>query len=266
VNILKLVCPNLFDDVDTLKSFALDNKLQGIEWSLAVGDLPRTRLEEMRFTKKMLKLAPLEVRFHLFFPNHEIGHRDSVQASLASGIYGNALNLISKTAAEIVTVHAGFNHEEPASVSWDKTIFGLKKLVSKAKALGISLCLENLAGGWSGRPELYEKLLRKANCCGTLDIGHAKVCTSVKCEAYRFEDFAVPNADRILGAHIYHEERHDRHFPPTTSLDLEKRLEILLELPHCNWWVLELRNETEFMQTLNCVNHFLWNKPQAVAM
>ena len=151
-------------------------------------------------------------------------------------------------------------------VSWEKTIAGLTDLSTRARASGIRLCLENLAWGWTGRPELYEKLIRKTNCWGTLDIGHAQVCPSVTSQAYDVQDFAFPHPERILGAHIYHEETAAGHIPPGHHSDLDDRLRLLKGLPLCDWWVLELRDEKSLLQTLDCVREFLQASAVRAAM
>jgi sugar phosphate isomerase/epimerase len=151
-------------------------------------------------------------------------------------------------------------------ISWDETITHLRDVAAKARQHGIRLCLENLARGWTSRPHLYEKLIRKSNCWGTLDIGHAHVCDSIKSQAYDVEDFAVPHPGRILSAHIYHEETAAGHIPPCHYSDLEDRLRLLRRLPLCDWWVLELRQEAALLKTLDCVSEFLETTEARVAV
>lgn len=262
----KLACPNLYPDVVNLKSFALDYGFEGIDWTLRQEDLPKNRAEEAHIMKALSKLAPLEVRFHLFFPDNEPGDADTEKAMSATNIFCAAFDLISKLSGRFATVHVGLGRESMEDVSWERTIDGLAKLKSLARASGIRLCLENLAWGWTSRPELYEKLIRKTNCWGTIDIGHAQVCQSVTSQAYEVEDFAFPHPERILGAHIYHEESATGHIPPRHHSDLDDRLSLLQGLPLCDWWVLELRDEESILQTLDCVRGFLQARAARVAI
>jgi len=126
----------------------------------------------------------------------------------------------------------------------------------------VRLCLENLAWGWTSRPELFEKLIRKSGCWGTFDMGHAQVSLSVTTQQYRVEDFIAPHADRFLNVHIYHREDGDRHLSPASLADLEDRLLLVRRLPRCDWWVLELREREPLLSTLKVVNEFLTRKPQ----
>jgi len=257
MNSPKLACPNLCRDVIKLKSFALDYGFNGIDWTLSPGDLPRNLLDEERFVRSMSRLAPLEIRYHLFFPGHELGHIDAPRARSAKHIFYKALALIAKLSGRYATVHVGLGRDSMEGISWERTIAGLRDVAAKARQSGIRICLENLVRGWTGRPNLYEKLIRKTGCWGTLDTGHAHVCASVTNQAYDVEDFALPHPERILSAHIYHEETMAGHIPPARSSDLEDRLLLLQGLPLCDWWVLELREEPALLQTLYCVREFL---------
>ncbi len=130
-------------------------------------------------------------------------------------------------------------------------------LTGYADSLGIRICLENLAWGWSSRPELFEKMLRKSELWATLDIGHARISPSIVSQQYEIEDFCAPHGSRFLGAHIYHTEANDRHYPPESLADLRERLDLLRHLSNCRWWVLELREQEPLLQTLTIVRDYL---------
>jgi len=244
----------------------MDCGLQGIDWTFRTEDMPTNRLEEARLSRAVTGLAPLDVRYHLFFPAVELGDRHLTSAYSAWRVLCNACELISRLGGRFVTVHVGLGRDSMQGISWEKTVSRLSNLTATATNLGIRVCLENLAWGWTARPELYEKLLRKSGCWGTLDIGHAQVCTSVSSGAYDVADFAVPNPERIRNAHIYHEETVEGHVPPRQHADIEQRLRLLASLPMCDWWVVELREEEAFLQTLTHVREFLQESRTAEAM
>jgi len=253
----KLACPNFYPDVLNLKSFARDYGFHGIDWTLRPEDLPKSPLEERRLVNSLSRLAPLEVRFHLFFPGNEVGHADARKALSARNTFCAALDLISKVSGRFATVHLGLGRNSMEGISWDGSMAGLRDVATKARQSGIRVCLENLATGWTGRPDLFEELIRKTGSWGTLDIGHARVCRSVRNGSHDVADFALPHPERILSAHVYHEETKAGHTPPECSFDLEDRLLLLQRLPLCDWWVLELRDETALLQTLDYVREFL---------
>jgi len=155
-----------------------------------------------------------------------------------------------------MTVHVGLGRDSSDGLSWERSVRALADLGSFAERLGLCVCLENLASGWSSRPELFEKLVRKSNAGVTLDIGHATVSPSVQSHQYAFEDFVLPHYDRVFNAHVYHEEMEGEHTAPKKLEDVWDRLHLLSYLP-CDWWALELREENGLFSTLKVVRDFL---------
>ena len=147
--------------------------------------------------------------------------------------------------------------DSTCDLCWEHTLAGLSDLVQFAGKSWLRLCLENLAWGWTSRPELYEKLLRKSGAWATLDIGHAQVCPSVTSQQFRVADFVRPQPERIRNAHVYHAENSNGHIPPRRLEDIRDRLNLLGSLPLCDWWVLELREEEALHTTLVVIKeHF----------
>lgn len=255
MNLPKLALCNFIPDITILKSLAIANGFAGVDWTLKVEDLPQNPLEESRLLRKIAQLHPLEVRYHLAFQAVDLGDADSAKAECAMHIFRRACALVSRLDGRYMTIHHGLGRDSTVGLSWERTLVALADLVRYGKSLGITVCLENLAWGWSSRPELFEKLVRKSQAGVTLDIGHARVCSSVETQGYTFEDFVAPHPEKVVNAHIYHEERDDRHLPPENLDDLQKRLNILSCLP-CDWWVLELREEPGLLATLGVVRAY----------
>jgi sugar phosphate isomerase/epimerase len=253
----KLACCNLFPEVKHLREFALDHEFDGVDWTLKPEDLPSNRSQAQNFIRTISVLKPLEVRYHLFFRNVDLGHRNPAKSENAMRTFHRACRLVSELGGRVMTVHIGLGLESFEEISWEKTVAGLTSLANLARHSGIRVCLENLVSGWSSNPELYEQLLGSTNCRGTLDIGHALVCHAVRSKTHEIQDFALPHPERILNAHIYHEETSEGHLPPSQFTDLDQRLRLLNGLPLCDWWVLELREEAALLQTLGFVREFL---------
>ena len=161
----------------------------------------------------------------------DLGDEDDRNADAAMEIFQKVCRIVHRLGGKFMTVHLGLGRKSPEGLSWERTISSLSELVSYAKGLEVRLCLENLASGWSSRPQLFEKLIRKTGAGITLDIGHARVCQSVQCRMYELEDFVIPHPDRVFNAHIYHEEVDDRHVPPECLNDIRTRLDLLLRFP-----------------------------------
>lgn len=255
MNLPRLAICNFLSDVSALKRFALANGFAGVDWTLRPEDLPGNPFDESRLLRKIAQLVPLEVRYHLAFPAIDLGDADIGKAQGAMQIFRRACELISRLDGRFMTMHLGLGLDSTEGLSWERSLVALADLVDCGKSLGITVCLENLAWGWSSRPELFEKLVRKSRAGVTLDIGHATVCSSVQSQGYTFEDFVAPHPEKVFNAHIYHEECDDRHIPPQRLDDLRDRLDVLSCLP-CDWWVLELREEQALLATRSIVREY----------
>jgi hypothetical protein len=204
------------------------------------------------------------VRYHFFFTGTELGDSDPEKRAEAARLYRYLCRLVARLGGRRITIHVGLGRNSSTGLSWQKTVKGLTDLVGFAAGLGIRVCLENLARGWTSRPSLFEKLLTATGCWGTLDIGHARCSASVPSRSSRIEDFVLAHPERFLNAHIYHEETMEGHLPPKTLADIEDRLRLLRSLPSCDWWVLELREEQPLVQTLGVVREFLETEPLSI--
>jgi len=252
----KLAMCNFIPEVEKLRSFALNRGFSGIDWTFKVEDLPRNAFEEARILHKISRLQPLEVRYHCAFAHTDLGDADGAKALAAMEVFRQACRLVSRLDGKFITIHVGLGRDSTEGLLWERTLESLTALVQFAGGMGIRICLENLAWGWSSRPQLFEKLIRKSSAGVTWDLGHARVCPSVESQQYEVGDFVLPHAERVVNAHIYHEERDDRHHPPQELADLAERLQLLCALP-CDWWVLELRDEQALSATLEVVHRFL---------
>jgi sugar phosphate isomerase/epimerase len=253
----KLACCNFIDDIRQLRAFALDHGFAGVDWTFSQPEVFRQPTAEADFMRAIQSLHPLEVRFHCAFAQTDLGDEDPVQAASALRTFQAVCRLVSRLKGRYITIHIGLGRESTSDLCWERTLAGLRDLVQFASKSWVRLCLENLAWGWTSRPELYEKLLRKTGAWATLDIGHAQVSPSVASQHYRVTDFVRPQPERICNAHVYHLENRTGHLPPQGLEDIRDRLKLLGSLPLCDWWVLELREEKALLTTLAVIKeHF----------
>ena len=253
----KLAITNIFEDIDRIKGFAKQYKFQGIDWSFDLEKIPSTPLEESRWVKKQALLAPFEVRYHCPFYRIDLGHDDPSKASEAGSIFRRIIRIVSKARGKYLTLHIGLGRNSTEPLSWEATIDNLRRLVQFGADHSVKVCLENLAWGWTSKPNLFEKLVRKSGAFVTLDIGHAYVCESVKTQQYKVEDFVSPHADRVLNAHVYHTEiPGSGHVPPNSLEDIKERLTLLLDI-RCPWWVIEIKDPRLLLQTKEIVSSYL---------
>lgn len=248
---------NLFDEPLENKDFALAHGFFGIDWSFDLETLPRTPLEESRWARQQLELAPFEVRYHCPFFRIDLGHDDPRQAREAEQIFRRIIRMVSRAGGRFLSIHIGLGHDSTQPLSWETTISNLSRLVRFGASHRVTVCLENLAWGWTSKPNLFEKLIRLSGADVTFDIGHAQVCESVLSQQYTVEDFVSPHKGRVHNAHVYHEEIPGLgHMPPKRIHDVEKRLDLLMQIG-CGWWVIEIRDSEPLLYTKQLLDEYL---------
>jgi sugar phosphate isomerase/epimerase len=253
----RLVMCNIFPEVERVKAFALENRFAGIDWSFDLEGLPKTPLEESWWAKEQAVLAPLEVRYHCPFYQIDLGHDNPEQAAKAEAVFRRIIHLVSKVGGRYLSIHIGLGHESTEPLSWEITVNNLGRLVQFGAGQRVTVCLENLAWGWTSRPNLFEKLIRQSGAGVTLDIAHAHVCESVRSQQYSVEDFVSPHPRRVFNAHVYDTEIPGQgHLPPETAEDIEDRLALLQDVG-CDWWVIEIREPDGLLRTKRIVENWL---------
>lgn len=253
----KLALCNIFSDVAKLRDFALKNRFSGIEWSFFLDRVPRTPGEQSRWVNSIFSFQPMEVRFHCPFYQVDLGHDDPREAEEAARLFRHVIGLVSKAGGRYLTIHIGLGRDSTEPLSWDSTVSNLRSLVQFGAEHRVKVCLENLAWGWTSRPNLFEKLIRKSGAGVTLDVGHAYVSESVVSHQYTIEDFVSPHANRVFNAHLYHEEIAGiGHVPPERVEDLEDRLSLLRKIG-CEWWVVEIHEPEGLLQTKKILDAYL---------
>ncbi len=262
MNLPSLAICNFIGDAAVLGKTAAQYGFSGVDWTFRLDDLPRNEIEESRLLGRISKLGGLEVRYHCAFRGVDLGDEDDRRAQAAMEVFQKVCRIVSRLEGRFMTVHLGLGRRSPEGLSWERAISSLAYLVDYAKSLGVCLCLENLASGWTSRPQLFEKLIRKTGAGITLDIGHARVCQSVQCQVFELEDFVMPHHERVFNAHIYHEEVYYRHVPPRRLEDIRDRLDLLASIG-CDWWVLELREKSPLLATLEIVRKYLEGRDMA---
>lgn len=248
---------NFIPGREDLGRFALEHGFSGVDWSLEIGEFPLKPADASKWAENMASLAPLEIRYHCPFSQVDIGHEDPVKARAAVNLFFRIIRLVAKAGGRYLTLHVGLGRNTTKVLSWQTTTDNLRELVNYGAERNVTVCLENLAWGWTSKPNLFEKLIRRTGAGVTLDIGHAHACESVRTQYYTFEDFLTPHSGRVFNAHVYHTEIPGKgHFAPERLEDVEARLRLLRNVG-CNWWTLEMRDVDGLLKTRGIVGEFL---------
>jgi sugar phosphate isomerase/epimerase len=253
----KISMCNIFPGMEELRIFARKNGFDGIDWSFDLDTLPRSPGEASSWVKRVKSLEPLEVRYHCPFYRIDLGHDDREEAKRAESIFQRIIRLVSKAEGRYLTIHIGLGHDSTESLSWERSVQNLRSLVQYGFQHQVTICLENLAWGWTSKPNLFEKLIRQSGAAITLDIGHAWSSETVRSQYYAVEDFVTPHADRVLNAHIYHREIPAKgHIPPAGWDQIEDRLKLLYSIG-CAWWVIEIKEAEGLLATKKLLDEHL---------
>ena len=253
----KVVLCNFFNDVEQLKTFAIRNDFSGVDWSFDMDTLPASPLEERQWVEQQASLYPLEIRYHCPFMKADLGHEDTSKVRSALNLFHRVIRLASKIDGKFLTLHVGLGHNTTRVLSWETTIANLRDLVQYGADRGVKVCLENLAWGWTSKPNLFEKLIRRTGAGVTFDIGHAQACESVRIQYFDAQDFVSPHPDRVYNAHVYHTEISGQgHIPPARIEDIEERLDMLRHIG-CRWWVIEIKDAQKLLWTKQIVDDYI---------
>ncbi len=256
----KLALCNIFQDNGRLRQFAFKHGFSGIDWSFDINQLPRTPKQVSDWIKGIEDLHPFETRYHCPFQQLDLGHTNPEEARKADTIFRHIIRMVAEAGGKYLTIHVGLGHDSTKPLSWGTTLENLRRIVQYGSASGINICLENLAWGWTARPNLFEKMIRKSGAGVTFDIGHAHACESIQSRQYDLEDFVSPHEGNVLNAHIYHTEVSGLgHVPPAGIEDIRDRLD-LLKKTGCRWWAIEIKGPNSLVQTKQFIDSY-WSDP-----
>jgi sugar phosphate isomerase/epimerase len=189
--------------------------------------------------------AGIPVRYHGFFPRHEIGQVDAASAERAMDVHLSTLEAMHGRGEQIITVHIGLDRQAP--LDFGRVVANLTRLVERARELDIVVCLENLRRGPTSDPETVVEWARKSGSMITLDVGHAVSCQRVSKGDLTPLDFIEAFQDRLFEVHMYERET-DRHHPPQDMIVLGPIVDRLLSTT-CTWWTIELNDYDQVLAT-----------------
>lgn len=248
---LRLCMSNIFGpDAHRTADFAFLHGFSGIDWT------PDPHEPEEGFLARMDGLCGLEVRLHCRFTGVDMAR------PLEEGVKALDLHLRWAERAALagirqMTVHLGLGNGTGEGLFFQDGARNLKRLVQEAADRGVTVSLENLVSPFSGDPFIFNALVAVSGCAVTFDIGHAHTWSLLH-PAVRCRDYVAPCRQRVVSAHIHHAQLEGvGHVPPPSMDVLAERLDLLLEIPSCRWWVIDIQDPEALIRSREMVEEHL---------
>lgn len=236
--------------------YAQEKKYQGIEWYLDYFRLPAWKGLRDQFLNT-LRESGLLFSFHAPTNDVELALKNRIHSTVALDYLKMYIDFLSELAPVKFTIHLGARRIPVEELSWEHALNHLKRLTEHGYAKKVTVCLENLVGGWTGHPETLMELVTSSGAGITFDIGHAGGGEWVQGGHGTPLTFLNIIAPKVLNAHVYeYENERGEHLAPGQDTQIFPLLERLLAMG-CPWWVLELNTSKEAEETRMTVEHYL---------
>ncbi len=235
--------------------YARENGYQGIEWYLDYYRLPVWKgLRDKFFT--FLRESELQHSFHAPTSDVELALKDRTYSTVALNYLRMYIDFLAELAPVTFTIHIGARRIPVEELSWEHAMDHLKRLTEHGYSHKVKVCLENLAGGWTGDPETLMEMVTSSGAGITFDIGHIRGGKWVREGHGTALEFLNVIASKVLNAHVYeYENERGEHLVPGRDTQIFPLLERLSEMG-CHRWVLELNTYKETEETRRVVKEY----------
>lgn len=244
--------------------YAEENHYQGIEWYLDYYRLPAWKGLRDKFFNT-LRQSDLQYSFHAPSNDVELALKDRTYSAVALDYLKMYVDFLAELAPVTVTIHIGARRIPVEELSWEHAMDHLKRLTEHGSSKSVTVCLENLAHGWTGNPEKLMEMVTSSGARITFDIGHARGGKWVREGHGTALEFLAIIAPKVLNAHVYeYENERGEHLVPGRDTQILPLLNKLSGIG-CQWWVLELNTYQETVQTRMVVEEYFTSQKQKTA-
>lgn len=238
---------------EAVTSYASGHGYAGVEWYLDHRRIPISAGARGRLFAAMRRNG-LGARFHAPAADVEIGHRDCLVAEASLGYLTMYLNHLSEMAPAVVTVHMGSRALPMEELSWERACDNLSRVVAAGRERGLTVCIENLKGGWTSDPSRLAEIAEASGASITFDLGHAGASRFAR-SGGTLEEFYGVIRGRVANAHVYALETPEgRHLPLEAGTGHRAVLDLLLA-DGLRTWVLELSSVEDLERTRHAMEH-----------
>lgn len=248
----KIAIPNIFgQETKKLKEFAEQNKICAIDWTMDPS------ISTDIFLNFMKELDGFDVRFHGKLVGMDLADEDG-KSNLCYNTYKRCIELVRLCGGKYLTIHLGLGVVSFYPSRLIEAVEKIKRLNEYAQNLGIIICLENLAKGWTSEPESFLEIVKNTGIHITYDIGHAKTKIYPSENGLLFYSKFIQDSKHLVkNSHIYDYEIPKKgHIPPKSIDNIKSRLDILSKTS-CDFWVIELFSTKEILEVKDMISTYL---------
>jgi len=153
--------------------YAKEHGYQWIEWYLEYYRLPSWKGLRNNFFET-IRESNLPFSFHAPVNDVELALKDKNYSRVALDYLKMYIDFLGELAPVNFTIHVGARRIPIEELSWDLAMDNLKGLAEHGFSKNVRVCIENLAHGWAGYPELLMQMAESVDAGITFDIGHAR--------------------------------------------------------------------------------------------
>lgn len=263
-NVPKIALSSRYSNyAEKLLYFAQTNKFEGIEYSI-LSETGKHLKTEYQIMKKLAE-SDLEIRYHMPYKTIELAHGDSVHAENSVQYFKECIDLINLLGGRYAIVHLGLGYRYSLQkLNFQHALKNLERVVAYGIKKNITICLENLTFGFTSNPTTFLNILENTGASAAIDIGHVVSSPVVINGNVTAENFIFEVLPFIKSAHVYDKEVTEKetldtfHTAPQDKEDVLSRLGVLLQ-SDCDWWLIELGDSKEILQTTSFARDILSN-------
>jgi sugar phosphate isomerase/epimerase len=235
--------------------FALSYGFEGVDYNLDYARLP-VAPDAMRKLRAVVEAAGLPLKFHAPCSDVELGHKDRWVRDYSLSYLKRYADAVAELGGSEMTVHIGSRSIPDRELSFSGAVSALGELVAFAAERHVTVCLENLKGGWASDLKTYNAILEQTGAASTFDVGHAMGSWAVRSGELSAAEFVKGISANILTVHVYEIENSEGiHVPPEDLEGIGEALEAAVERG-CRWLMVELPESSRMPHALSLLRRF----------
>ncbi|MFZ3063651.1 MAG: TIM barrel protein, partial [Actinomycetota bacterium] len=119
------VCTHMIPSIEEVAALAQENGSLAIDYSLESQKLDAVETDIERL-HELTRGSDLEIRYHCFFGDVEIGHTNADHGDMALTRIKEAIDGVQRFGGRYVTLHVGLNSRVHGELDWENALKNLR--------------------------------------------------------------------------------------------------------------------------------------------